>query len=130
MARGSDFERGRYAACFARFIMLKILGRHAVPLARASCSGAAVPGVRVFAVVLAASAWVPGVQATEAAIPEAADFRLFKHYQGWREEPLQDWREANERVGEIGGWRVYLRESQPASAGADSGPAHPRHHGH
>ena len=64
----------------------------------------------------------------------------FKHYQGWRDEPVHDWRAANDRVGEIGGWRTYLRESQPAGAagGHDHGatptqpqaPGHSGHHGH
>jgi hypothetical protein len=43
----------------------------------------------------------------------------FNQYQGWRDEPVRDWREANDQVGEIGGWRTYLRESRqeaPASA--------------
>lgn len=109
--------------------MLKILGRHAAPLARASCSGTAVPWVHVFSVVLAASVWAPETQAAEAPVPEAANTPL-KHYQGWRDEPLQDWREANERVGAIGGWRTYLREAQPGSEGADSGQAQHGHHGH
>jgi hypothetical protein len=54
----------------------------------------------------------------------------FRHYQGWRDEPLQDWRAANERVGEIGGWRTYLRESQQDGDGADeSSHGHPGHQG-
>jgi hypothetical protein len=37
------------------------------------------------------------------------------------------WREANERVGRIGGWRAYAREaSSPAPAAAASAPA--QHH--
>ena len=110
--------------------MLKILGRDAAPLARASSSGAAVPWVHVFSVVLAASVWAAETQAAEAPVPESAASTPFKRYQGWRDEPLQDWREANERVGEIGGWRAYLRESLPDSEGADSGQAQHRHHGH
>jgi hypothetical protein len=70
---------------------------------------------RTAAACLCASAvWAPAVPAAEprAAEPEAS--APFKRYQGWRDEPLQDWRQANERVGEVGGWRTYLRESQPA----------------
>ncbi|MEW5966750.1 MAG: hypothetical protein AB1720_07085 [Pseudomonadota bacterium] len=61
----------------------------------------------------------------------------FKHYQGWRDEPVQDWRAANDRVGEVGGWRTYLREAQPAGGGGhDHGAPQPAapgdrgHHGH
>lgn len=61
---------------------------------------------------------------------------VFKTYQGWRNEPVQDWRAANERVGEIGGWRAYLREAQPGADGYDHGAPQPAapgddaHHGH
>ncbi|MFO7542148.1 MAG: hypothetical protein R6W97_04930 [Thiobacillus sp.] len=52
----------------------------------------------------------------------------FNHYQAWRDEPLQDWREVNDRVGEVGGWRTYLREAQ-GEMGNDQ-PGHHGHHGH
>lgn len=44
----------------------------------------------------------------------------FGTYQNWRDEPLQDWAESNRRVGEIGGWRTYLRAAQSDAGGADS----------
>ena len=75
-----------------------------------------------------ACAWLLGLPTAHAAEAEPAVFTPFKQYQGWRDEPLQDWRQANERVGEIGGWRTYLRESQPAGNGADQG--HDGHQGH
>lgn len=44
------------------------------------------------------------------------------------------WREANDTVARIGGWRVYAREAQQAEAAAapaSSGAARPMpHHGH
>ena len=75
-----------------------------------------------------AVAWLllPGLlHAAEA--PPAADARLaspFDRYQAWRDSDTADWRTANARVGEIGGWRTYLRESV-ASAGeaAEAGEA-------
>ena len=82
----------------------------------------AAPRVHARLFGLAACAWTAWVPA-HAAEPPSADQVLtapFKPYQGWRDEPLQDWREANRRVGEIGGWRTYLRESQPGSEGAGS----------
>ncbi len=36
----------------------------------------------------------------------------FDKYQNFRDEPLADWRQANDRVNEVGGWRTYLREAQ------------------
>lgn len=76
---------------------------------------------------LAACAWMAWVsaQAAETAAPEQAAATPFKQYQGWRDEPLEDWRKANERVGEIGGWRTYLRESQQGGDAPDEGG-----HGH
>ena len=80
-----------------------------------------------------ACTWVLAVSMVHAAetqpIEEAAATSL-KHYQSWRDEPPQDWREVNQRVGEIGGWMTYLREAQQSESGMESGmPDHP-HHGH
>lgn len=44
-----------------------------------------------------------------------ADFRAFEP-----DEPMQSWEEANRRVGEIGGWRTYLRQANPRPSGASS----------
>jgi hypothetical protein len=99
--------------------MLNGLFRPAAPSARARLSG------------LAACAWIAWMPAhAESASPEQAVSALFAQYQGWRDEPLQDWRKANERVGEVGGWRTYLRESQQDGDGPDSGTGQPGDHGH
>lgn len=93
--------------------------RNALFRRQALCAGLMLAGV-------AAPAWA------ETAVP-------FKHYQGWRDEPVQEWRTVNDRVGEVGGWRTYLRESQPAGGGGhDHGASEPKpqvpvdsgHHGH
>jgi len=99
--------------------MLNALFRRAARLARARF-------FRTAAACLCASAvWAPAAHAAEPQAAEPAASAPFKRYQGWRDEPLQDWRQANERVGEIGGWRTYLRESQPAGDAAGQG-----RHGH
>ncbi|MEY5099904.1 MAG: hypothetical protein RJA36_2623 [Pseudomonadota bacterium] len=36
-------------------------------------------------------------------------------YQPYSEQPVQSWREANERVARIGGWRAYAREATTAA---------------
>lgn len=100
--------------------MLNVFFRHAAPPAYA----------RFFGATALACAWllgVPAAHAADAEPPEPAAFTSFKQYQGWRDEPLQDWHQANERVGEIGGWRTYLRESQPGGDGTD--PAQHGRHG-
>ncbi len=41
---------------------------------------------------------------------------VFERYQKFApDEPLTDWRKANDTVREIGGWRVYLKESMRAN---------------
>ncbi|MGE5318727.1 MAG: hypothetical protein ACM3KD_00970 [Hyphomicrobiaceae bacterium] len=78
-----------------------------------------------------ACAWLLGLQAahaTETAAPAQTPPEPFLHYQGWRDEPLQDWRKANDRVREIGGWRNYLREAQQAGDGPDQEGSD--HHAH
>ncbi|MBC2729681.1 MULTISPECIES: hypothetical protein [unclassified Thiobacillus] len=100
--------------------MLKLYLRHAAPWARASFLG-----------LTAASAWLvalPAAQAAETPPSPPAVSNPFAHYRAWREDALQDWRQANDRVGEIGGWRTYLRESQQTGEAPDqTGQAHHAH---
>lgn len=85
--------------------MLKLSTRRAAQPARARLWSLAAPW---------ACAWLLGAAAAHAeAAPPASDRSdPFRHYQRWRDVPLQDWRAANARAGELGGWRAYLRESQ------------------
>lgn len=42
---------------------------------------------------------------------------VFTHYNMFTEQPVLPWREANDDVGKIGGWRFYAKEaSQPDAA--------------
>lgn len=55
-------------------------------------------------------------------------------YQPYREEKPQPWKQANDTVGKVGGWRAYAKEAaEPASQGgtvsAPPGAANP-HAGH
>jgi len=100
--------------------MLKLFLRRAALLAHAP-----------FLALAPAGAWfaaMPAAQAAEAAASPPAAADPFEHYQRWRDEPLQDWRKANDRVGEIGGWRTYLRESQQADDGSEQNAS--EHHAH
>lgn len=49
-------------------------------------------------------------------------------YRKWQEQPVQSWREANDTVGKIGGWRTYASEPD-VSGGAAKVPAG-EHAGH
>lgn len=44
-------------------------------------------------------------------------------YPAWRDEPLGDWRAANDTVGRVGGWRAYAREAAQARGSAAAGRA-------
>lgn len=46
-------------------------------------------------------------------------------YQPFSDEKLVPWREANDNVGRIGGWRVYAREAQEGADGARTAPTGP-----
>ena len=78
---------------------------------------------------LAACAWMAWgpAHAVETAPVEQTVTAPFRLYQGWRDEPLRDWRQANERVGEVGGWRTYLREAQQDGERSDNAHAYPGH---
>ena len=54
----------------------------------------------------------------------------FDGYRHHADQPVGSWREANDRVGRIGGWRAYAREAQggdAASAPGDRRPEAPAH---
>ncbi len=62
-------------------------------------------------------------------------------YKTYADQPVESWREANDRVGRIGGWRAYAKEIQagepvkeapndPAKApAATTADPHAGHHG-
>ena len=61
----------------------------------------------------------------------------FEGYRPFTDQEVAPWRESNETVGRIGGWRAYAREAQgkpaeagqPAPAAAPSGAGgHQEHH--
>ncbi|MFB0899663.1 MAG: hypothetical protein QMB14_08670 [Polaromonas sp.] len=54
-------------------------------------------------------------------------------YQAYADEPIQSWREANDRVGRIGGWRAYAKEAStndPVKAEPPANPHTGQHGGH
>jgi hypothetical protein len=58
----------------------------------------------------------------------------FEGYRGFTDQPVLSWREANDRVGRIGGWQAYARDSQNGAAGAPPAASSPAersgHSGH
>ncbi len=48
----------------------------------------------------------------------------FSNYRAFTEQPIVSWREANDTVKQVGGWRAYAKESlQPEPPAAASLPA-------
>ncbi|MDO9618799.1 MAG: hypothetical protein Q7J43_14110 [Pseudomonas sp.] len=62
--------------------------------------------------LLPAGSWAesPDPLDAQAATPAVHYQSPLKAYQGFSEQPLHNWREANELVGRIGGWRTYAQE--------------------
>lgn len=57
----------------------------------------------------------------KAVVPPAQHRSPMASYRPLAEAPVGSWKEANERVNRIGGWRAYAREAaQPASAPASA----------
>lgn len=71
----------------------------------------------------------------ESAVPPLGFESVFDAYQPYRHQPAAPWRQSNERVGEIGGWRTYAREAAAPAGPGSVAPAEPavteedRHHG-
>ena len=77
-------------------------------------------------VALGAHAQTPGP--TTDPEPALAD------YQQFQDEKLAPWKESNDTVGRVGGWRAYAREAQgeqtPAPAAPDASGHAPGHKEH
>jgi hypothetical protein len=64
----------------------------------------------------------PDPRDARAPVPAVVYTGALAQHRRFSDETLQSWREANERVTRIGGWRSYAREAQ-ASAPPASQPA-------
>ena len=56
--------------------------------------------------------------------PRAVHRSSFSTYRRFADQEVADWRESNDNVGRIGGWRAYAQESRPSKPAAKS-PAPP-----
>lgn len=69
-----------------------------------------------------------------AATPAATSLQFNSTFSGYRvytDQPVGSWREANDNVGRIGGWRAYAKEAAQAEGAPKDGamPGHQHHHG-
>ena len=93
--------------------------------------------------LLPAGSWAdsPDPLDAQAATPPVHYQSPLETYQSFAEQPPHDWREANDLVGRIGGWRTYAQEpyvqgpdtqeipvQQPAEPPTNSMEAHRGHH--
>lgn len=64
----------------------------------------------------------PDPLSPQASVPPLVHESAFTRYRRLSDAPVGSWRDANDTVNRIGGWRVYAREAaQPASAAATPG---------
>ncbi len=56
----------------------------------------------------------------KATVPALRYESSFEHYRNLGREKTVPWREANDTVARIGGWRVYLREAQTVAPAASA----------
>ncbi|GAB3628105.1 hypothetical protein PTE30175_02515 [Pandoraea terrae] len=63
-------------------------------------------------------------QAAPQTAPVLVYSSAFASYKGYADQPVTPWREANDTVGRIGGWRSYAKEAaQETSPAAPAGAA-------
>ena len=66
-----------------------------------------------------------GAQAAKPALPSKLEYASpLRAYKAYADQPVESWREANDRVGRIGGWRAYAKEMQTGVPAKDV-PAEP-----
>ena len=57
----------------------------------------------------------------QAVVPPIRYESPFTGYRGYRDERVGSWRDANDTVGRIGGWRAYAREAAEADPAKPAG---------
>lgn len=96
-----------------------------------SLSRSLLPWLCVLATGAALAAPVEKIQANP--LPTKLQYAsALASYQGYTDQAVQSWRGANDRVGQVGGWRAYAKEistSQPTSEAPTSPDPHATHHG-
>jgi hypothetical protein len=58
-----------------------------------------------------------------ASVPRLAFRSTLSGYKPYADQPVGSWRQVNETVNSIGGWRVYAREASQPDTPATSAPA-------
>lgn len=72
------------------------------------------------------SSVVSGPSLNSADAPALTYRSVFEGYQPFADEKIIGWKQANETVREIGGWRAYAKESRQTESGASGQPQAPQ----
>lgn len=75
----------------------------------------------------------PDPQDAKASVPPVSYESPFANYRVLSDDKPTSWRESNDTVGRIGGWRAYAKEAEDAKPAGEAGPAkgaEPRQGGH
>jgi hypothetical protein len=86
---------------------------------------------RLAPVVLALAALPAAAQSEPTQAPQGGGDGFVRstpieNYKPFSDEPLIPWKDANDNVGRIGGWREYAREARPATAPSSAPATQPR----
>ena len=65
-----------------------------------------------FGLVLSSAAIAQSTSVAPSAKPQAASPSAFDGYKPYAEEPMTNWKAANDSVAQIGGWREYAKQTQ------------------
>ena len=104
-------------------VPLFFIPRHAlVALVTVACASVAAP-------VVAPSAR-PDPSDARAPVPSVQHRSALTGYRGLTDVPAVPWRDANDTVARIGGWRSYAREASAAQAPASAPASAPMPHKH
>lgn len=82
--------------------------------------------LRLAAVVAASAAAASNAQtppASAAPAPTVNYRSAFEGYQPFNDQQVGSWKDANDNVGRIGGWRSYAKEAQQVEGKAQGQPA-------
>ena len=70
-------------------------------------------------------------ETTNISLPSKLQYKsAISGYQVYADQEVLPWREANDRVGRIGGWRAYAKEAATGQPAPDTPPAANPHAGH
>lgn len=85
-------------------------------------------GARPVLLALVAAAGSAATQVSVAAgaeVPTQLQYTsVINGYKPYADEPVQSWRESNDRAGSIGGWKTYAKEIKGGTSGTNA-PATP-----